>query len=39
MVGQFNENNKLIKDANKVQRTEKEMGELITANKKIQEEC
>ena len=39
MVGQFTENNKLIKDANKVQRTEKEMGELITANKKIQEEC
>lgn len=39
MVGQFNENNKLIKDANKIQRTEKEMCELIAANKKIQEEC
>lgn len=35
MVGQFNENNKLIKDANKVQRSEKEMAELIAANKKI----
>jgi len=39
MVGQFNENNKLIKDANKVQRSEKEMCDLIAANKKIQEEC
>ena len=39
MVGQFNENNKLIKEANKVPRTEKEMSDLIAANKKIQEEC
>ena len=39
MVNQFNENNKLIKDANKVVKNEKEMADLITKNKEIQEDC
>ena len=39
MVNQFNENNKLIKDANKVAKNEKEMADLITKNKEIQEDC
>lgn len=39
MVNQFNENNKLIKEANKVAKNEKEMSELISRNKEIQEDC
>ena len=39
MVNQFNENNKLIKDANKVAKNEKEMTDLITKNKEIQDDC
>ena len=39
MVNQFNENNKLIKDANKVAKNEKEMCELIQKNKEIQDDC
>lgn len=39
MVNQFNENNKLIKDANKVAKNEKEMSDLITKNKEIQDDC
>lgn len=39
MVNQFNENNKLIKEANKVAKNEKEMSELITKNKEIQDDC
>jgi len=39
MVNQFNENNKLIKDANKVAKNEKEMSELIQKNKEIQDDC
>lgn len=39
MVNQFNENNKLIKEANKVAKNEKEMSDLITRNKEIQEDC
>ena len=35
MVNQFNENNKLIKDANKVAKNEKEMSDLITKNREI----
>ena len=39
MVNLFNENNKLIKEANKVPKTEKEMGDLIQKNKEIQDDC
>ena len=39
MVNQFNENNKLIKDANKVAKNEKEMSELIMRNREIQDDC
>ena len=39
MVNQFNENNKLIKEANKVSKNEKEMSELITRNREIQDDC
>lgn len=39
MVNQFNENNKLIKEANKVAKNEKEMSELILRNREIQEDC
>lgn len=39
MVNQFNENNKLIKEANKVPKNEKEMCELIARNKEIQDDC
>ena len=39
MVNQFNENNKLIKDANKVAKNEKDMSDLITKNKEIQDDC
>ena len=35
MVNQFNENNKLIKEANKVAKNEKEMSELIIRNREI----
>ena len=35
MVNQFNENNKLIKESNKVPKSEKEMAELIRRNKEI----
>ena len=35
MVKQLNENNKLIKDANKVAKNEKEMSDLISKNKEI----
>ena len=35
MVNQFNENNKLIKESNKVPKSEKEMAELIKRNKDI----
>jgi hypothetical protein len=36
MVNQFNENNKLIKEANKNTKNEKEVGELIVKNKEIE---
>ena len=39
MVNQFNENNKLIKEANKNIRNEKEVGELILKNKEIEQDC
>lgn len=39
MVNQFNENNKLIKEANKVAKNEKEMSELIMRNREIQDDC
>jgi hypothetical protein len=39
MVNQFNENNKQIKENNKVPKTEKEMNDLIVKNKEIQNEC
>lgn len=39
MVNQFNENNKLIKEANKVAKNEKEMSDLISRNKEIQDDC
>ena len=35
MVNQFNENNKLIKESNKVVKSEKEMSDLIKRNKEI----
>jgi hypothetical protein len=39
MVNQFNENNKLIKESNKVPKSEKEMADLIGKNKEIQDDC
>jgi len=39
MVNVFNENNKLIKESNKQQKSEKEMADLITKNNEIQEDC
>lgn len=39
MVNQFNENNKLIKEANKNTKNEKEVGELILKNKEIEQDC
>ena len=39
MVNQFNENNKLIKESNKVPKSEKELGDLIKRNKEIQDDC
>jgi hypothetical protein len=39
MVNQFNENNKLIKESNKVPKSEKEMADLIGRNKEIQDDC
>jgi chromosome segregation ATPase len=39
MVNQFNENNKQIKDTNKVPKTEKEMNDLIVKNQEIQKDC
>jgi hypothetical protein len=39
MVNQFNENNKLIKEANKNTKNEKEVGELIVKNKEIEQDC
>jgi uncharacterized protein involved in exopolysaccharide biosynthesis len=39
MVNQFNENNKLIKEANKNTKNEKEVGELIQKNKEIELDC
>lgn len=39
MVNQFNENNKLIKEANKIEKNEKEMSDLIIKNKEIQDDC
>ncbi len=39
MVNQFNENNKLIKEANKSTKNEKEVGELILKNKEIEQDC
>ncbi len=39
MVNQFNENNKLIKEANKNTKNEKEVGELIIKNKEIEDDC
>ena len=39
MVNQFNDNNKSIKDTNKIPKTEKEMNELIKKNQEIQEDC
>ena len=35
----FNENNRLIKESNKIQKSEKELNELIKKNFDIQEEC
>jgi uncharacterized coiled-coil DUF342 family protein len=39
MVNVFNENNKLIKESNKGQKTEKEISDLIKNNNEIQEDC
>lgn len=39
MVNAFNESNKMIKDSNKVAKTEREMADLIKKNKEIQVEC
>lgn len=35
----FNENNRQIKESNKIQKSEKELNELIKKNFDIQEEC
>jgi predicted transcriptional regulator len=39
MVNVFNENNKLIKESNKMQKSEKEMSDLIKKNNEIQDDC
>jgi septum formation inhibitor MinC len=39
MVNVFNENNKMIKESNKQQKTEKEISYLIKNNNEIQEDC
>ena len=39
LVNQFNLNNKLIKDQNKTQKTEKALNDLIDRNQTIQDEC
>ena len=39
MVNVFNENNKLIKESNKQQKTEREISDLIKKNTEIQEDC
>ena len=39
MVNQFNENNKMIKESNKVPKSEREMSDLIKRNKEIQDDC
>ena len=39
MVNVFNENNKLIKESNKQQKSEKEMADLINKNNEIQADC
>jgi len=39
MVNTFNENNKLIKESNKVPKSEREMADLIKRNKEIQDDC
>ena len=39
MVNQFNENNKLIKESNKVPKTEQEMADLIRRNREIGGDC
>lgn len=39
MVNVFNENNKLIKESNKQQVSEKEISDLIKKNSEIQDDC
>ena len=39
MVNIFNENNKLIKESNKQQKSEKDMVDLISKNTEIQDDC
>jgi|TARA_B110001469_G_C9362955_1_gene189910 hypothetical protein len=39
LVNQFNENNKMIKEASKQAKTEKALNELIIKNKLIQSDC
>ena len=39
MVNLFNENNRQIKDSNKIEKSERDIKELIKRNKEIQEDC
>lgn len=39
MVNQFNENNKYIKEVNKMPKTERDMSDLIKRNREIQDDC